>query len=161
MQYGDPLLARSGRSGRISRRPLPEDIDHNGLRICSDCGESKPLEDFGADQRARGGRKRFCKHCSTQRSLAWQRANRPRAKNGARLALIRRLYGQDGLELEARRAAGDGCDVCGNRTARMAIDHCHDTGRVRGLLCKDCNLVLGWMNDDPARLRALADYLGR
>jgi len=43
----------------------------------------------------------------------------------------------------------------------MAIDHCHDSGRVRGILCKDCNLVLGWMKDTPARLRALADYLER
>jgi hypothetical protein len=41
----------------------------------------------------------------------------------------------------------------------MAIDHSHLTGRVRGLLCKDCNLILGWVQDDPARLRAMADYV--
>lgn len=59
---------------------------------------------------------------------------------------------------------GEPCDVCGRRPAgkrAMAIDHCHVTGKVRGILCKDCNLVLGWMNDDAARLRALASYLER
>lgn len=161
MKYGDPLISSTGGGRRVGHLPLPENIDVDGTRVCNDCGDAKPLGEFAIDGRSRGGRKRICKQCTTQRSLAWQRTNRERSRNSARLALIRRLYGEDGLEVEARRAAGEGCDICGNQTARMAIDHCHTTGRVRGLLCKDCNLVLGWMNDDPKRLHALADYLER
>lgn len=41
------------------------------------------------------------------------------------------------------------------------VDHCHDRGHVRGLLCNTCNLALGLMADDPARLRAAADYIER
>lgn len=41
------------------------------------------------------------------------------------------------------------------------IDHCHDSGRVRGLLCSSCNLAVGKIKDDPATLRRLADYLER
>lgn len=42
---------------------------------------------------------------------------------------------------------------------RLAIDHCHVTGAVRGLLCNGCNTALGKANDDPHLLRAMADYL--
>lgn len=39
------------------------------------------------------------------------------------------------------------------------IDHCHKTGRVRGVLCRDCNIALGFARDNPTTLRNLADYL--
>jgi cytochrome c553 len=43
--------------------------------------------------------------------------------------------------------------------ARMAADHCHATGVFRGLLCCRCNFALGYAQEDPAILRALADYI--
>lgn len=39
------------------------------------------------------------------------------------------------------------------------VDHCHETGVVRGLLCHNCNFAIGYMKDNPQRLRAAANYL--
>jgi len=61
------------------------------------------------------------------------------------------------------------CKLCGNpetkvhnitkRVQELSVDHCHITGRIRGLLCSRCNMVLGRCNDDPTLLRRMADYL--
>ena len=47
-------------------------------------------------------------------------------------------------------------DPCGRR---LAVDHCHETGKVRGLLCGECNLALGHARDNPWRLMRMAEYL--
>ena len=44
---------------------------------------------------------------------------------------------------------------------RLFVDHCHKTGKVRGLLCSSCNRALGGVHDVPETLRRLADYLER
>jgi hypothetical protein len=57
------------------------------------------------------------------------------------------------------------CAVCGqpetHSTWALAIDHDHATGRVRGLLCFQCNTMIGKAKDNPAILRAGADYVER
>ena len=55
------------------------------------------------------------------------------------------------------------CAVCGiHRTEspkRLAVDHCHITGIIRGLLCSNCNRAIGLLQDNPRLLREAADYL--
>lgn len=52
------------------------------------------------------------------------------------------------------------CAICA-AIDELVGDHDHATGKPRGILCRNCNLALGNMADDPARLRAAADYLER
>lgn len=49
------------------------------------------------------------------------------------------------------------CEVCGS-SDKICVDHCHDSGVVRGALCWTCNVALGHLKDNPSRIRALADY---
>lgn len=53
------------------------------------------------------------------------------------------------------------CSICGgeNKVRALAVDHCHRTENVRGLLCDSCNLLLGAARDNPAVLRRAAQYL--
>lgn len=61
------------------------------------------------------------------------------------------------------------CAICGrpersvdHRTKRvrsLAVDHCHDTNKIRGLLCSDCNTAIGLLQDDPNVLKAAIKYL--
>jgi hypothetical protein len=55
------------------------------------------------------------------------------------------------------------CLICGvhqkELTKRLAIDHCHQTGKVRGLLCAKCNKGLGQFNDNPELIKRAAAYL--
>ena len=81
---------------------------------------------------------------------------------------LKKKYGIDSTEYEKMLSAQGGvCAICkcGETTIRngrqvaLAVDHCHNTNRVRRLLCSGCNKGLGNFRDNPAYLRAAIDYL--
>ncbi len=63
---------------------------------------------------------------------------------------------------EMLEVQGSTCAICGNTSEkRLHVDHDHETGRVRGLLCFTCNTLLGNAKDDPRIILAAAEYLMR
>lgn len=84
----------------------------------------------------------------------------------SRETYLKRYYGLSEAELEAMNEAQDGkCKICGKAESgrtergRLYIDHCHTTGRVRGLLCHQCNAGLGMFKDNVEFLLAAVEYL--
>jgi hypothetical protein len=72
-------------------------------------------------------------------------------------------YGLSRSDLD-RLLQTDRCDICETTdwgAKGSQIDHCHDGGHIRGVLCNNCNQGLGRFRDDPALLRAAAEYLER
>lgn len=65
------------------------------------------------------------------------------------------------------RAQDGRCDICKkpfdqeSRTMRAHVDHCHETGKIRSLLCMTCNTGLGSFKDEPELLKAAVEYLQR
>jgi hypothetical protein len=96
---------------------------------------------------------------------AWKNEN-PRAVKSMHL---KRLYGITIDDYDAMLIKQSGvCAICGNHETRLAqdgqpsmlaVDHCHETGKVRGLLCHSCNNGIGFLNDDVDRIQAAIDYL--
>lgn len=62
------------------------------------------------------------------------------------------------MQAVLERAKDGRCRIC-LQPATLVVDHCHETLRVRGMLCGLCNTAIGAMRDDPARLRRAADYV--
>jgi hypothetical protein len=81
----------------------------------------------------------------------------------------RSLWKNYGLTIEGYNAIfksqGGRCAIClqkevsGKRSKRLAVDHCHETGRIRGLLCQRCNRALGLLKDDKNVLANAITYL--
>jgi len=76
---------------------------------------------------------------------------------------IKRNYGMRREDYEKMLKNQKGvCLICGNKNKkkrRLCVDHCHNTGEIRGLLCADCNLALGKVNDDVKILNKMIKYL--
>ncbi len=97
------------------------------------------------------------------RSAAWQRAHPGAYAERQKVTRLKRRYGLTPVQLRDHLIGQAGrCAICsavmtpGNGTH---IDHDHDTGAFRGLLCSGCNHVLGFAKDDPAVLESAARYL--
>lgn len=92
----------------------------------------------------------------------WARGRDPAKKRDGR---IRSEFGVGVEQYDRMLADQDGkCAICGAESAdsrghKLHIDHCHATGRIRGLLCSNCNHGVGKFKDDPDRLRKAAAYL--
>lgn len=80
-----------------------------------------------------------------------------------RRAWVKHKYGIEYLEYDAMIEAQDGkCAICGEPPVgrkHLDVDHCHETGKVRGLLCYPCNRGIGNLGDDSNRVMAAAAYL--
>jgi hypothetical protein len=73
---------------------------------------------------------------------------------------LRRRYGITGADFDAMvEVQGGTCAVCDQKPEH--VDHDHKTGKVRGILCFNCNQALGNVRDDPAVLQELINYLRR
>jgi hypothetical protein len=116
--------------------------------------------------------KTFSEQLKAERKVAYGYTKKWRDKNPEKVKLIRlrwhlkRYYGMTVEEYDAMLTSqGNCCATClgtqpgGN--GRWHVDHCHDTNRIRGLLCWPCNAVLGNAKNNPETLRRMASYLER
>lgn len=160
------------------------------MKRCKKCGEIKSIDDFYRATGMRDGHRSECKACHKIKQQAWYRANRAHAiaevkrwqqENKDHLHAYRREYRQR-RKVEERDAylrrtfgitqadyddllvrQGGGCAICSKPPGKISlhVDHDHETGEIRGLLCVGCNNALGHLHDDPGLLVRAISYVGR
>ena len=120
-------------------------------RICTKCYTYKPWSMFGFQQKGVNGHTAACRDCEQKRSAKWCRIN---VINAAPNEFENRL-----------REQGGKCAICGiilklhgayNDSA--CLDHCHVTHKIRGILCRKCNLGLGDFKDSLGILLKAVEY---
>jgi hypothetical protein len=109
-----------------------------GIKRCTKCKVDKPVRKFGKETHTKDGLNHVCGLCLNN-------------------YLQLKKYG---VVAEAH----DRCEICGNSTVdrrkkRLCIDHCHETGKIRGKLCNFCNSGLGHFKDSVSLLTKATEYL--
>lgn len=142
---------------------MPKRLEHrDGKKRCCGCRRWKPLRLFNRDKHYWDGFSKRCKSCNKSHC----REQYQRHLKSHREARRRRLYGLRPEEYSSRLATQGGvCAICGEPPVAdgprpgLSVDHDHQTGENRGLLCSRCNAGIGNLRDDPRLLRAAAAYL--
>ena len=110
-------------------------------------------------------RKKQCSNCNIYKTYIEFSSKRTDCKDCQRNRDSIRLYGLSTEQIFALLKEQDGkCPICliiiDNRK-EAHVDHCHETGKVRGILCRNCNFALGLFNDNYKMLERAKDYILR
>lgn len=116
----------------------------DGYKFCKGCGQWKLFHFFYKNRARKGGLEGLCISCINEHR-----------------ATIKSLTVEEYDTMLEQQ--GGGCKVCGrtpeDNGKRLAVDHNHSTGRIRGLLCDKCNVGLGHLGDSLNRVLKAAEYL--
>ena len=118
-------------------------------KTCGKCKQEKPLSDFNRNRSRADGLQDWCHDCHGP---------------AVRKSQLQRDYGITPEDYDEMYQAQGGCCIgCTKHqselTKTLHVDHNHDTGKVRGLLCYHCNLLAGHAKDQPRTLQRIAEYL--
>lgn len=139
------------------------------MKKCNRCGETKPFTEMKSDKTCPDRVRPVCKDCYRKQ----QRERHRRAKSdpeymkkvraSRRRYDLKREYGITPERYdEMYREHGGVCAICKKSCStgkRLSVDHCHGSGKVRGLLCGNCNQGLGKFMDDAELLKSAIKYL--
>jgi hypothetical protein len=126
---------------------------YNNEKRCGTCKEVLPKSAFAKNAAKKDGLQERCKSCRSEHYF--------KTDYGvvARERMLKNRYGMTTLDYEIMVDQQEGkCKICSSEE-KLFVDHCHDSGKVRGLLCNTCNRSLGLLKDDVDVLLSAVEYL--
>lgn len=149
-------------------------------RCCNTCKKTKSLDNFHKDSKATSGVSYRCKDCAKKASKDWRGLNPEKSREKIKELFLlnkdkyynshkdRQLEKKYSITRESYEQmlhdTGGQCRICsrvfGTRAyTKPVIDHCHETGKTRGLICRQCNIGLGAFRDNTDALTNAIKYL--
>lgn len=133
------------------------------IKKCTKCGLLKPLEKYNREKATKDGRRSTCKKCESKRHKEYIK-NNPEKYEAAK---IRNNLKKRNVSLEHYNYMLDlqdhCCAICGvhesKLSKKLAVDHCHTFGTIRGLLCVNCNTAIGLLKENLDTLDKMKSYL--
>lgn len=155
------------------------------MKRCPKCDKDRDESEFYKDKRTLDGLKYRCKECSSKSFKKWYQDNpgamkkindknkerrklyyaNPETKRKNRIGHLKRMFGiTEELYLELERKQKNRCAICNEKETskdHLAVDHCHKTNKIRGLLCNRCNRALGYLKEDISIFYNAINYLNK
>ena len=126
------------------------------MKICYKCKVPKERSEFSIDNAREDGLYYCCKRCTSEQYAERARKNPGYWKDRALKARL-------GISLVEKNILiaeqGGKCAVCNEIMKRPHVDHCHTTGKIRGILCGPCNQGIGLLKESPQVLLSAITYL--
>jgi thiol-disulfide isomerase/thioredoxin len=145
------------KASRLDKTNNTLELFQKGLKICSNCKEIKTIDNYNFYKKSAVGLASWCNTC--------RKEHRTLNIDKSYIAVIKRKYGISEEEyIQILKKFDNKCGICsstdsGGRSKRMSLDHCHKTGKIRGILCHSCNTGLGLLKDSTEILQKAIDYL--
>jgi hypothetical protein len=128
------------------------------MKTCTKCKTEQPLSNFAKQSKKKDGLRSQCKTCDQQ--------YRDENRDAVRDYHYQNRYGISYADYKEKlKAQNNSCMICGSqhseneRMKTLVVDHCHTTGKVRGLLCHSCNVTLGAARESEDILISCISYL--
>jgi hypothetical protein len=131
------------------------------MKQCTKCGIQKPLSEFYKDKRTKDKHRNCCNICSINYHSLWNLKNK---EYKASHTLLQKY----GITLDDKKSMinkqNNLCEICKSQllnTEEACVDHCHTTGKIRDILCRKCNSLLGQAKDSTQILKSAILYLDK
>jgi hypothetical protein len=152
---------------RRGKEQITYDIQ-NQEKECCVCHVRQPFSSFYNFKNKNDGKSYRCKSCDDKAGESWRRNNPDSFWRSSRNRALKSKYGISLAEYTAlKEEQGNCCAICGSMSPRnmgdekqsFSVDHNHETGKIRGLLCNNCNRGLGLLGDTPEAIIRVLRYL--
>lgn len=137
------------------------------MKVCNKCKIEKPLTEFSKAKNYKDGIRSICNECKREEGREYyhrKKHSNPYDYKKDKNNKLKKAYGITYDEYLILLEGQEGCcAICGTsdmgKRKAFSVDHNHDTGKIRGLLCNYCNTGIGGLQDDVNLLKKSIEYL--
>lgn len=141
---------------------------------CYGCKKNKFIQEFGMDNSKPDGKSIYCRVCNRgkcaksrlkdkDKRITYRQENKTKIRKQSRDYILRLRYGITEIEFNQQfEKQGKKCALCDSNKSdkkNFVVDHCHKTGKIRGILCSYCNRALGMFKDSKDNLIKAIKYI--